>query len=108
MDLLHETVSHKRFGRGRIVSFDGHIVRVLFESAGERDFSYPDAFGSFLSADHPEIQFEAEAALREKKADSGANINRIEQDIEILRAAARKKTAAPKTSGKRALPKEKT
>ena len=104
MDLLHETVSHKRFGRGTITAFDGRVVTVLFETAGERAFSYPEAFESFLAADSPEIQSEAEAALRGKRADSQTAIDRAEQKIETLRAEARKKTAA---SRRRTAPKAK-
>ena len=72
MNLLHETVSHKRFGRGVVSAFDGHVVTVSFDTAGERAFSYPTAFASFLTAENPAVQGEAEAALREKKSESAS------------------------------------
>ena len=102
MNLLHETVSHKRFGRGVVSAFDGHVVTVSFDTAGERAFSYPTAFASFLTAEDPAVQAEAEAALREKKSESASVVSRVEQDIAELRSAARKKPAvrrAPRKAG---------
>ena len=104
MNLLHETVSHKRFGRGVVSAFDGHVVTVSFDTAGERAFSYPTAFASFLTAEDPAVQAEAEAALREKQSESASIVTRVEQDVAELRSAARKKSAPKRAPRKRAVP----
>jgi len=93
VDLLHETVRHVRFGAGTVTSFDGRVMTVAFESAGERVFSYPAAFERFIEADNPDVQAEAEAALSERRAREAQFLSRVEQDIETLRSTARKKSA---------------
>ena len=104
MDLLHETVRHNRFGTGTVTSFDGRVLVVSFESAGERSFSYPSAFGQFLRAENAEIQAEAENAIRAKKAGDASNVDRVQHDIETLRAASKKKPAVKRAPRKAALP----
>ena len=63
MDLLHETVRHKRFGTGTVTSFDGRVLVVSFETGEDRSFSYPSAFGPFLTAENEAVQAEAERAI---------------------------------------------
>ena len=104
MNLLHETVRHKRFGSGTVTSFDGRVLVVAFESGGERSFSYPTAFGQFLTADSEAVQAEAEQAIREKQAEGASTLSRVEQDIATIRAAARKKPAPKRAPRKAPLP----
>ena len=100
MDLLHETVRHRRFGSGTITSFDGRVLVVSFDGAGERSFSYPSAFGAFLTADNEAVQAEAERAIRAKEAEDATNTARVQQDIDALRAEAKKKPAAKRAPRK--------
>ena len=98
MNLLNENVSHQRFGKGVVTSFDGHVVTVRFEDGVERAFSYPSAFERFLAAENPAVQAEAETALRARKTASESVLRRVEQSVAELRSAARKKPAAPRRS----------
>jgi len=104
MEWLHETVRHKRFGSGTITSFDGRVLVVSFGEAGERSFSYPSAFGAFLTADNEALQAEAERAIRLKKADDASNFSRVQKDIEALRAAAKKRPETKRAPRKKAIP----
>ena len=104
MELLHETVRHKRFGSGTITSFDGRVLVVSFGEAGERSFSYPSAFGAFLTADNEAVQAEAERAIRAKQADDASNVSRVQKDIETLRAEAKKKPAAKRALRRKSAP----
>lgn len=47
MDLLNEQVTHKSFGKGNVVSYDGDYVEVRF-SLGVKKFVFPDVFETHL------------------------------------------------------------
>ena len=103
MDLLHETVRHKRFGTGTVTSFDGRVLVVSFETGEDRSFSYPSAFGPFLTAENEAVQAEAENAIRLQMAHDASNVERVQQDIEALRATAKKKPAPRRAPRKPAI-----
>ncbi len=48
MDLINKQVTHKIFGKGKVVRCDGSYVRINFPS-GNKKFVFPDAFGPFLT-----------------------------------------------------------
>ena len=101
MELLHETVEHKRFGSGTVTSFDGHALTVSFEGLGEKTFSYPSAFGQFLTARSEEVQAEAEALIRQSAEKNLEVIGRAEQEIAQLREQARHKGGTRKSAAKK-------
>ena len=98
MNLIHEKVTHKRFGAGSVMEFDGHILTVFFDAYGYRLFSYPSAFENFLKADNPDIQAEALAEIRARRELNESAVVRAEKHIEELRpvAPARRRTSAAK------------
>ena len=104
MEFIHETVRHARFGSGTITSFDGHVITVSFETAGERVFSWPTAFSQFLTADNPALQAQADALMQVKRSVSASNVTRVEQDIAAMREASRKKPAVRRAPRKAPLP----
>ena len=63
MELLHEIVEHKRFGRGKVVSFNGHILEIEFPEYGRRTFSYPSAFDTFLTLLNSSLNDELQSDL---------------------------------------------
>lgn len=47
--VLGETIIHKSFGNGKIVSSEGKYIKVLFDTVGEKTFANPGAFeGGFI------------------------------------------------------------
>lgn len=103
MDLLHETVRHRRFGSGTVTSFDGRVLVVSFETGEDRSFSYPSAFGPFLTAENEAVQAEAERAILLQMAQDASKVERVQQDIEALRATAKKKPAPRRAPRKPAI-----
>lgn len=47
MDLVNEQVTHKSFGKGSVVGYDGSYVEVRFP-LGVKKFVFPDVFGTHL------------------------------------------------------------
>ena len=48
MDLVNKKVTHKIFGKGRIIKYDDSYVDIDFP-AGNKKFVFPDAFGKYLT-----------------------------------------------------------
>ena len=56
MDLCGEFVTHKVFGRGRIIGLENDCVTVLFLELNEnKKFIYPSAFGRFLNLENDQL-----------------------------------------------------
>src|SRR5690625_1544648 len=76
MNLLNEKVTHRVFGKGKIVNQDESIITINFNEDIKK-FVYPDAFGKFISLKDEKVakslkkiiskQEKAEAALKEKR-----------------------------------------
>ena len=56
---LNQLVEHKKWGIGKIISYNESSVTVSFEGIGEKDFQYPQAFLSFLRFLDEELQIQA-------------------------------------------------
>lgn len=57
MNLINEIVSHKLFGKGKIIELKNNLISINF--SGEiKTFQYPKAFNGYLRAENPEIQAE--------------------------------------------------
>lgn len=66
MDLINKEVSHKRFGKGRIVNIDDSFVEVHFEKENKK-FVFPDAFGKFLKLHDEKMASSINKVLEKKK-----------------------------------------
>ena len=66
MVLTGQTVLHKSFGTGVVVSSDEDYIKVNF-SAGNKTFVYPDAFSGFLQAGDQETMSLIALDLRQKE-----------------------------------------
>ncbi len=56
MDLCGEFVTHKVFGRGRIIGLENSRVTVRFLELNEnKKFIYPSAFGRFLNLENEQL-----------------------------------------------------
>ena len=54
MDFKNKIVSHKTFGVGTVIDLDGSYITVSFP-VGEKKFTFPDAFTSFIKNDDQEL-----------------------------------------------------
>lgn len=57
MNLVNEILTHKMFGKGRIIKHQDNYISVSFE-IGEKTFVYPSAFESFLTLENKAIHGE--------------------------------------------------
>jgi hypothetical protein len=80
MTLIGEFVTHKSFGRGKIVEHENDFVLVLFEETGDRKkFIYPAAVGTFLMLSDENKAKECKA-LCDSLANDAAMARRDEAD----------------------------
>lgn len=83
--LIGQAVSHRTFGKGVIQSQTPSVVSVLF-AAGEKRFSYPDAFQEHLTLRDTALQQELSAFsahLEQKK--QAQNLTSCEGKLQLLR-----------------------
>lgn len=68
MDLVNKKVTHKIFGKGRIIKYDDSYVDIDFP-AGNKKFVFPDAFGKYLTVIDPGAAkfVEKKVQIREKE-----------------------------------------
>ena len=92
MNLEQIAVSHVRYGRGTVLSCTDGFVKVAFETAGEKQFVYPDAFERFLRAEDPAAAAHITETIILKKAEEDA----VRREREALAQALTAAVAAPK------------
>lgn len=67
MEFTGEIVKHKVFGSGKVVERKGNYIKILFNNiSDEKDFVYPDAFGSYL------------------KLENKVLLNQVEKDLDVV------------------------
>ena len=70
--LVNQTVIHKSFGKGIILSVDKKYLEVEFIEKGKVSrFLYPDCFYGFLTIEDSGLQLEIEAVVEDWKQDRG-------------------------------------
>jgi len=111
MNIVHEQVSHLKFGTGTITAQDSSTVTVRFSKEyGSKKFLYPSAFKLFLNLCNPSmneqmgnelqlIQTLAEAARNNRLAEEEKQRTLLEQ-----KAASKKKAPAKKRLPKKSSP----
>ena len=67
MEWKNQTVAHKVFGTGTVVSLENGMLTVAFEK-GEKKFTYPAVFERFLTAENAEAQQTVQHDLAEQQA----------------------------------------
>lgn len=66
MNLCGEFITHKAFGKGKIVDFENSCVTVVFQDTNEeKKFVYPDAFGKFLVLENKKLATQVENCQNE-------------------------------------------
>ncbi|MDD4773915.1 MAG: hypothetical protein PHZ09_10010 [Eubacteriales bacterium] len=109
-----ELITHKVFGRGRVISMEDGYINILFEDEkyGEKVFVYPDCCDRFVKFDDGERQSEAVEKYKviqtrereEKERDEAENKKYAEMVNEARIEFAKKKTPAkPKATKKTAV-----
>ena len=63
MDFKGRIVTHKRYGRGKILSLDGQALTILFQQYGTRTFRYPAVFVEDMTTEDSELAVVIEQAL---------------------------------------------
>ena len=98
MNLVNQTVIHKAFGEGKIISIENGYITILF-SQGEKKFIYPSAFKQFVSMKDPACAefVQAEIAALEAKEAEAAEQKRLlaMQQQEAALAASAAKDSKP-------------
>ena len=88
MNLEQIAVRHVRYGRGTVLSCAEGFIRIAFETGGEKQFAYPDAFARFLRAEDPAAAaFIAEEIIMQKAVESAEDRER-EELLQAIAAAA--------------------
>lgn len=64
MDMHGQKVTHRKYGAGTVIGFDGKILTVFFDQYGAHSFRYPEAFAADLKASDPDAQARIEAELK--------------------------------------------
>lgn len=79
MNLINQTVMHKAFGEGKIISIENGYITVIFPQ-GEKKFMYPSVFNQFLTMkDAACADFvESEILLQKAKAAQAAEQIRLQ------------------------------
>lgn len=98
--LVSQTVIHKLFGKGIIISADEKYLEVDFaENSKISKFAYPSCFNGFLTLENTELQVEMQAVIETWRVESGEvqkeklrrQYEKTIQDIEARRIAAEEK-----------------
>lgn len=91
MDLIGQEVVHHVFGTGKIRSQSGSTITVSFAS-GQRNFSYPDSFLSFLQFTNKQLNRQAIQLAEEKQSEAEAqkHLQTQEAQTRILNARSQK------------------
>lgn len=63
MDIKNRPVTHKRYGRGKIIGLQNDALTILFQQYGTRTFRYPKVFEEDLSTEDAELSVIVEQAL---------------------------------------------
>jgi hypothetical protein len=93
MDLCGEFLTHKVFGRGKILGIENGCVTVLFLESNERKkFIYPNAFGRFLVLENEKLvkqlqDYENEIAHSIAAAQRESEANRSFEKIQKVNTA---------------------
>jgi len=66
MNLLKEKVTHRVFGKGKVVSQNESIITIDFENDSKR-FVYPDAFGKFITLKNQDVADSLNEVISEKQ-----------------------------------------
>lgn len=85
-DLLGETVTHKTYGKGTVVSTNNAMVVISF-SVGEKKFQFPDAFtNGYLSTDKTEYMVLLKKNTEEEKTRTllEKELSDLENELSIL------------------------
>ena len=83
--MVGEAVTHVRFGRGSVISFEPPRIAVAFDDGVERTFAYPQSVGKFLRFERNEAQQGAE------KDRNQAEI--IDRELEMTRLQEKRRQA---------------
>lgn len=86
VDMTGMEVSHKAFGKGRIVSHANGIQVISF-SVGEKKFQYPAAYtGGFLKADETIMsEIETAATIKLETENAKKTVQSITEELDVLR-----------------------
>lgn len=105
MECVNRSVTHKRFGSGRILSREDGVIRVYFPEFGARAFRYPEAFETFLRAEDEDfaqsVQGDLDRWQEERKIEAAQQLLQLVTELSQARAAARKKPANTKPAAKK-------
>ena len=108
MNIVHEQVSHLKFGTGTITAQDSSTVTVKFSKEyGSKKFLYPSAFKLFLNLCNPSMneQMGNELQLIQTLAETERN-NRLAEEEKKRTLLEQKAVSQKKAPAKKRLPKK--
>lgn len=84
MDLINKKVNHKVFGKGIVTKYNDSYIEIDFssESAGNRKFIFPDAFGTYLTLIDQKPNSVAKKMIQKRKKE------RKEEEVRLKRLKA--------------------
>ena len=58
--MVGEAVTHARFGKGNVISFEPPRITIAFDNGTEKTFAYPQSVSKFIHFERDEVQQKAE------------------------------------------------
>ena len=84
MDMCGQVVTHKVFGKGKIIEFANNYVIVLFDgSKAEKKFTYPSSFGTFLKMENKDIIIQIDKDKDEIASEEAESKRIIEEQAKV-------------------------
>lgn len=77
MNLINEEITHKIFGKGKIVKLDEYIITIDFEN-DVKDFVYPDVFREFVTLKNADVAKSLNEILVQREEEKAAHDRKIE------------------------------
>jgi len=83
--MVGEVVTHVRFGKGNVISFEPPRLTIAFDNGTEKTFAYPQSVGRFIRFERDEIQQKAERDRNQAEI--------VSQELEMARLQEKRRQA---------------
>jgi len=83
--MIGEAVTHARFGKGIVISFEPSRLTIAFDNGTEKTFAYPQSVGRFVRFERDEVQQKAERDRNQAEI--------VSQELEMARLQEKRRQA---------------
>ncbi len=83
--MIGEVVTHVRFGKGNVISFEPPRITIAFDNGTEKAFAYPQSIGKFICFERGEVQQKAERDRNQAEI--------VSQELEMARLQEKRRQA---------------